>query len=86
MGLDIRVPLGLLFLILGAIMALYGILTRNSTMYVSSMGVNLNMVWGSVMLLVGIVLFVCGVLSQPARIAKAETERERSDDAANRIA
>jgi hypothetical protein len=60
MGLDIRVPLGLIFFIIGAIMAMYGILTRNSTMYASSLGVNLNLVWGSVMLLVGIVLFVAG--------------------------
>ena len=60
MGLDIRVPLGLIFFILGAIMAVYGILTRNSTMYADSMGVNLNLAWGSVMLLVGIVFFIAG--------------------------
>ena len=60
MGLDIRVPLGLIFFILGAIMALYGILTRNSMIYHGSMGVNLNLVWGSVMLLIGIVFFVAG--------------------------
>ena len=60
MGLDIRVPLGLIFFILGAIMAVYGILTRNSMMYAGSMGVNLNLVWGSVMLLIGVAFFVAG--------------------------
>ena len=48
MGLDIRVPLGLIFLIVGGIMSLFGIFTRGSALYDKSMGVNLNMGWGTV--------------------------------------
>ena len=33
MGLDIRIPLGLMFLVTGALMALYGLFTRGSAIY-----------------------------------------------------
>ena len=53
MGLDIRLPLGLIFLIIGAIMAIYGAFTWGNPMYGSSMGINLNVIWGAVMLVFG---------------------------------
>ena len=56
MGLDIRLPLGLLFGITGLILVIYGLATHNSNMYALSGGINLNLVWGSVMLLFGIVM------------------------------
>ena len=60
MGLDIRIPLGLLFLATGAIMSVYGFLTRNSAIYERSMGINLNLGWGLVLFLFGLVMFVLG--------------------------
>ena len=60
MGLDIRLPLGLIFLIIGGIMAVYGVFTRGSAMYASSQGINLNLVWGLVMLLFGLIMFLAG--------------------------
>jgi multisubunit Na+/H+ antiporter MnhG subunit len=60
MGLDIRIPLGLIFLITGGIMSLYGLFTRNSDIYEKSMGVNLNLTWGVIMLVFGLVMFVVG--------------------------
>jgi hypothetical protein len=60
MGLDIRIPLGLIFLITGGIMTGYGIFTRNSAIYDKSMGVNLNLGWGVVMLLFGAIMFFFG--------------------------
>ena len=38
MGLDIRLPFGLLFSITGSIMTAYGLLTRGSEMYARAMG------------------------------------------------
>jgi hypothetical protein len=55
MGLDVRLPLGLLFLIIGALLALYGLSTMGSNLYAKSMGVNLNLVWGSIMMVLGLV-------------------------------
>lgn len=60
MGLDIRVPLGLIFLITGGIISVYGFLTRNSAIYEKSMGVNLNLGWGLIMLVFGAVMFFFG--------------------------
>jgi hypothetical protein len=61
MGLDIRIPLGLIFLITGGIMSLYGLFTRgDAAMYERSMGINLNLAWGAVMFLFGLVMFLVG--------------------------
>jgi hypothetical protein len=60
MGLDIRIPLGLIFLIIGGIMTIFGVFTRHSAIYEKSMDVNLNLGWGLLMLLFGAVMFVIG--------------------------
>lgn len=60
MGLDIRVPLRLIFLLTGGIMSVYGLFTRNSGIYAKSMGVNLNLWWGLTMLVFGGVMFFFG--------------------------
>jgi multisubunit Na+/H+ antiporter MnhG subunit len=60
MGLDIRIPLGLIFLIVGGLMSVYGLITRNSAIYERSMGVNLNLGWGLVMFLFGLIMFLVG--------------------------
>ena len=60
MGLDIRIPLGLIFLIIGGIMSLYGLLTRHSAIYEKSLDVNLNLSWGLIMFLFGLVMFIIG--------------------------
>ena len=60
MGLDIRIPLGLLFLIIGGIMTVFGIFSRGSALYDRSMGVNLNLAWGVLMFVFGLVMFFVG--------------------------
>ncbi|MCU1321527.1 MAG: hypothetical protein JWM43_1176 [Acidobacteriaceae bacterium] len=61
MGLDIRIPLGLIFLITGGIIGIYGFVTRNAPeIYEKSLGINLNLTWGALMFLFGLVMFVVG--------------------------
>ena len=61
MGLDIRIPLGLIFLIIGALMTIYGVITRGAAdLYAKSLGVNLNLGWGIVMVLFGLIMFFMG--------------------------
>jgi hypothetical protein len=44
MGLDIKIPIGLMFSILGAILTIHGIITAGDTaMYEQSLGVNINL-------------------------------------------
>jgi hypothetical protein len=58
MGLDIRLPLGLIFALTGAILLVYGLATRGSSMYAISMGININLLWGAVMLAFGLMMIV----------------------------
>ena len=57
MGLDIRWPIGLMFTLIGALMAVYGLATGSNTdLYKSSLGININLVWGAVLLVFGILM------------------------------
>ena len=55
MDLDIRMPIGAMFSIFGVILAAYG-LTSDPAIYQRSLGLNVNLIWGSVMLLAGAIL------------------------------
>lgn len=55
MGLDIKIPIGLMFSIFGAILGIYGFFTEGNTMYDISLNININL-WS------GIVMFVFGLL------------------------
>ncbi|MBL8178926.1 MAG: hypothetical protein JNK48_29905 [Bryobacterales bacterium] len=55
MGLDLRFPIGLLLAIVGLVLAIYGSLTDPS-IYQRSLGLNINLYWGVVLLLTGAIL------------------------------
>lgn len=61
--LDIRTPIGLMFLIMGALLAIYG-LTTPAEMYKISLGVNLNLWWGLAMAAFGGIMFGWRFLSR----------------------
>jgi multisubunit Na+/H+ antiporter MnhG subunit len=60
MSLDLRIPMGLLFTIVGAIMTIYGFFTRGSEIYTRSAGMNINLIWGLVMLVFGVTMCTLG--------------------------
>lgn len=60
MGLDIRIPLGLMFLVTGGLMAGYGLFTRGSAIYEKSLGMNINLIWGGLMFAFGLVMYILG--------------------------
>jgi len=53
MKLDVRFPIGLMFAIFGLILAVYGLATGGSELYDRSLGININLVWGLVLLVFG---------------------------------
>ena len=53
MQLDIRLPMGLLFLLLGVILVTYGLISDPAIYATHSLGRNVNLVWGSVFALFG---------------------------------
>lgn len=73
-SLDLRLPIGGLFVILGVILAGYGLATEgNTAMYAPSGGLNINLWWGAVMLVTGAVfLFLARRDNARAELAAAE--------------
>jgi hypothetical protein len=58
-GLDIRLPIGGLFVVLGVILSGYGVATNSdAAQYERSMSVNINLWWGLVMLVFGALLLL----------------------------
>jgi hypothetical protein len=54
MGLDIRWPIGIMFSLLGALLLIYGVATNSDTeMYRHSLDININIIWGIVLLIFG---------------------------------
>jgi hypothetical protein len=70
MNLDLRVPMGLMFTLVGIILMVFGIATRgNLELYARSLAINVNLWWGIVLLVFGQIMFHLGRTSQ-ARLAK----------------
>jgi hypothetical protein len=58
--LDIRLPIGMLFIALGVILAVAGFFVGQQAYVDHSLGINVNLWWGLVMLAFGIFMFVLG--------------------------
>jgi hypothetical protein len=65
MGLDIRLPIGMMFTLLGALLAIYGLATgSDSDMYKSSLDLNVNLWWGLVLFVFGAIMLFFALLSR----------------------
>jgi len=54
---DIRIPIGLMFSVLGVLITGYGLFTMSDTaMYQKSLGINVNIIMGLLMLVFGLVM------------------------------
>jgi len=54
---DIRIPIGAMFTILGILIAGFGIFTMSNTqMYEKSLGINVNIIMGGLMLVFGLIM------------------------------
>lgn len=63
MGLDIRIPIGLLFTLIGLLLVGFGAL-GNKSIYTRSLGYNVNLEWGLVLLVFGFVMLAFGMRAQ----------------------
>jgi hypothetical protein len=54
MGLDVRLPVGVMFAIMGALLVGYG-LFGDPAIYLRSLGININLTWGGVLLATGLI-------------------------------
>jgi hypothetical protein len=75
--LDLRYPMGMMFALVGAILAVYGVITNSSGMedkgiyQVHSLGINVNLYWGLALLVFGLVML--GLAQWSATKAKDKT-------------
>jgi len=61
MSLDLRVPMGLMFTLVGIILSAFGLATNgNAKLYAPSLGINANLWWGLVLLVFGLTMFLLG--------------------------
>ena len=59
MRLDIRLPIGMIFTIFGILLIVFGVFS-NPSLYAQSLGININLVWGLVLLVFGVVMLFLG--------------------------
>ena len=72
MILDLRIPMGLMFTLVGVILGAFGLATRsNAALYAKSLGINANLWWGLVLLVFGLTMLTLG------RRGQMRIERER---------
>jgi uncharacterized membrane protein HdeD (DUF308 family) len=55
MGLDIRWPIGLMFALIGALLAVFGLVKSADS---QSLGININLIWGAVLLVFGVLMLI----------------------------
>ena len=76
MNLDIRIPIGLLFVTVGLLLAAFGVIS-DKAIYARSLEINVNFWWGLAMLVFGILMAFFGLRApagKPATAAPSDEE------------
>jgi hypothetical protein len=64
MNLDLRLPIGLMFSIIGVLLTVFGLISDDA-IYARSLGINVNLWWGLVLLVFGMVML--GIMARARR-------------------
>jgi hypothetical protein len=56
MNLDIRIPIGFFFSIVGVILGVYGLISDPALYQQHSLGINVNLWWGAVLFVFGLAM------------------------------
>jgi len=71
MGLDIRWPIGLMFSIIGVLLVVYGAITgSDAELYKRSLGMNVNLGWGLLLLAFGLLMLLSAKMASGAKKEK----------------
>lgn len=70
MTLDLRLPIGLMFSIFGLMLVVYG-LVSDTAIYARSLGINVNLWWGLVLLAFGLAMLGLALRARSASTAGA---------------
>ncbi len=66
MDLDIRLPIGMMFTVIGALLTGYG-LVADTSIFARSLGINVDVIWGAVLLVFGVAFVIAGRRGAPNR-------------------
>jgi hypothetical protein len=58
MGLDIRWPIGFMFTLIGVLLTIYGVFKAADSV---SLGINIDLIWGIVLLVFGVLMLLGAV-------------------------
>jgi hypothetical protein len=65
MGIDIKLPIGLMFAILGSVLTIYGFVTKSDPeMYQKSLDININLWTGIIMLAFGLFMLLASIIQK----------------------
>ena len=57
--LDLRLPIGMMFTLVGGLLVIYGLLTAgNAELYKHSLGININLWWGATLTVFGLIMWL----------------------------
>jgi len=81
MNIDLRIPMGMMFTLIGAVLMAFGLSTKaNAALYAPSMGIDANLWWGVVLLVFGLILVTLGRRGQ----TQIEKSREPQPEGSSR--
>lgn len=85
MGLDIRLPIGAMFAVLGALLAVFGIISDKAMYVERTAGVNVNLWWGLILLAVGGFTYWLGMKgTSSVRSSEDSVEGRRTEEREHR--
>jgi len=71
MGLDLRLPIGIYFTLLGIMLGAYGLITgSDAEMYRRSLNLNINLNWGGVLLVFGLAMLIPALIDRKKNAGK----------------
>ena len=72
MNFDLRFPIGIMFSLFGLMLVIFGAVSDKKIYETHSLGININLIWGAVMLVFGLFMFVLAMLAN----AKSKNDRK----------
>ena len=79
MRLDLRLPIGLMFTAFGAMLTVFGIVSDRA-IYDRSLGINVNLWWGLVLLVFGLVMLAFALPAELTRRRSSERHDHTEGD------
>lgn len=76
MSLDIRIPIGLMFGIIGVVLMIFGVVS-DPEIYVRSLGINVNFNWGAALLAFGLFMLFMAQRAHRRASRRADTTSNR---------